>query len=59
MENKNKLKERQPFLLWLDKGDRLKLRIELLKRNETMTAFLGKVIKREIGEGTTNDANTK
>lgn len=53
----NKLGDRQPFLLWLEKGDRLKLRIALLKRNESMTAFLGKVVKREIGEDT--NASTK
>lgn len=52
MKNKNKLKERQPFLLWLDKGDRLRIRIELLKRGETITGFLQKAVKREIGEAT-------
>lgn len=53
----NKLKDRQPFLLWLDKGDRLRIRIELLKRGETITGFLQKAVKREIGEDTS--ANTK
>lgn len=50
MKNKTKLKDRQPFLLWLDKGDRLKIRIELLRRGETITGFLQKAVKREIGE---------
>lgn len=53
MMPKNKKNQREPFLLWLPKGDRLKLRVELLKQGQTVTGHLRKEIRKIIdGEDT-------
>lgn len=40
------------ILIRLPENERFKLRLELLKKHETVQGFLRRVIQREIGEDT-------
>lgn len=45
------------ILIRLPEGERFALRLELLKKHQTVQGFLRKIIQKEIGEDTS--ANTK